>query len=302
MSSLLGGGAWTPASPVGQGAGSPWQYALGQQQLKAQQAMQGSQLASQQRLAQLSSETSKQLESMQGANAANLAGIQNAGALQRAIQEGQTAQGVATLQNQGALQRTQAEQSGQTERTKMTTEEALKAAELQKEAAELPAQLQQQRFAQVFPWLQQQYGLLTTGSGRADVNAELPPAPAVSASPVYSPQQLQGQVNQMKANTAAQSATNTRNMQADLAGRGFGANSPLAKELAAQYQGQALAANASGENNLRFQAAQANAQQVLDAQKAQAGLYGSQLGYLGQIRSAKLQQQNALLSALAGMA
>jgi hypothetical protein len=168
------------------------------------------------------------------------------------------------------------------------------------QAAELPAQLQQSRFNSVFPWLQGQFGNFGN-SGVYSPGGQSTPAPTVSVSGVYTPQQVQQQVNQSRAQNDQATQGRVRGMQQDLGGRGLGATSPLAQELGAQYQGQNLATNTSNETNLRLGAAQANAGQVLQGQQARGALWNEAQQQDIARRQVTVGARNALLAAISGL-
>lgn len=91
--------------------------------------------------------------------------------------------------------------------------------------------------------------------------------PGVTPSPVWSPEMIQQRVNQMRAQNSTDAGGQLRQTSQRLSGAGFQANSPLYQELAGGIQGRALAASSSGENDLRFQAAQGNASNILKGQQ-----------------------------------
>ncbi len=91
----------------------------------------------------------------------------------------------------------------------------------------------------------------------------------IIASDVWSPQQIQQQVNQMRAQNSADAGGQTRQMTQRLAGAGFQSISPLRNELEGAIQGRALAASSGGENDLRFKAAEGNAANRLKGQGLQ---------------------------------
>ncbi len=131
---------------------------------------------------------------------------------------------------------------------------------------------------------------------------QLQPGNPISAGPVLNPQQIQQQVNASRAGTDAGAASQERTQSAQLAGRGFGANSPLAALLNAGTQQNALTAGSANEQALRYNAAQGNAAQRLAGQTAQSQQnLGAQAA--ASARQAPIYgQQNALLQALASMA
>lgn len=83
---------------------------------------------------------------------------------------------------------------------------------------------------------------------------------------VFTPAEIQAQVNQSYARNDARTASQIRQAQADLAGRGFSSNSPLLSSLQVGFMGQNLRANTEASISLRVSTATANAKQVLDSQ------------------------------------
>jgi hypothetical protein len=141
---------------------------------------------------------------------------------------------------------------------------------------------------------------LTAGGGQVGQQ------PRIDAGPVWNAQQVQRQVNSARASNDATTASNMRQNRESLAGRGFGGNSPVAAALDSQTRAANLAANADSDRQIRWNAAQGNAQQTLQGQGARENQFASRQqediarktpyvqGYFG--------QRNALLSALAGLA
>jgi hypothetical protein len=168
----------------------------------------------------------------------------------------------------------------------------------------LSAQNTQSRFNTVFPYVSGQISSLQNqlggqsgqqgGGGQAG-------APKIDASPVWTPSQVQGQVNSQVAGNDAQTAGNIRQNAQGLAGRGFGGRSPLLSELTAQAQGQGMQANNQVRQAVPFNAAQGNAQQLLAGQQAQQGQYQSGQENTIARQQIAAQQQSALLSALSNL-
>lgn len=93
--------------------------------------------------------------------------------------------------------------------------------------------------------------------------------PQASTAPIWDEQQIQSRVNAARALTDAQRDTNINKTNQSLGQKGFATtNSPLAMQMAEQQRGMAMMANAANENNLRWQAAQGNAEQVMKGQIA----------------------------------
>lgn len=135
------------------------------------------------------------------------------------------------------------------------------------------------RIGQLYPYLMSQYQsagqqrpwneLLAQIGGPNQVFAPLPEFPTITEGPIWTPQQIQERVNQ----TMAQSDMGTAGMEQKLinsmtGATGYGYNSPLLKELTTSMYGRNLADKLSGENNLRWGAAEGNARHLLDSQKA----------------------------------
>ncbi len=156
-----------------------------------------------------------------------------------------------------------------------------------------------QRFNQV-------YGLLGGQLGKMNGGAYYPggsnsQAPPITTGPVLNPQQIQQQVNQSSANVDKSTASNIQHNNSELGGRGFGSNSPLSMMLNQAAQGQGLATKTSNETNTRLNAANANSQNLLNTQQALSNQWatGNQLDI--NRRTPYIQQQTALLGALAGL-
>lgn len=197
------------------------------------------------------------------------------------------------LNRQLAQWTTGQEQAGQTERANIAAQ-----------AQELPAQLQQQRFGTVFPWMQQQFGNLMNqyghpgGSGPGSGYGQ---GPNINVGGVWTPQQVQQQVNASRAHNDQATAAETRQMQGRMAGQGYGANSPLAAALAGQMQAQNLATNTQNTAQVRQNAAQLNAQHLLSTQQAAEQQYASRQQEAIAQQQIAAQRQNALIAALAGI-
>lgn len=146
----------------------------------------------------------------------------------------------------------------------------LQEANIQADAAKLPYQIKQQQYNQLLPQFQ-----AFAAQGYQPGSGQVGTQPAINAGPIWNDAQVQQQVNNQRAVIDATTAGNIQNMQASVAGRGFGGNSPLAQALAANYQGQGLGAAANAEQQTRWNAAQGNAQQVLQGQQAQESQFAN---------------------------
>lgn len=174
-------------------------------------------------------------------------------------------------------------------------------------AAMFPAQLQQQRFNTVFPWLQGQFGQFQgqlngmVGGGGLSGGYGENAGPGVTVGGVYNPQQIQQQVN--ASNAATDRSTATQNTQAaqQSGARGFGSNSPLLQAIYGQNQASGLGTRTSNEQQIRNTAAMQNQQARQSTQQAQAAIYGQRQQEALQARGQTLGAQSALFSALGGL-
>lgn len=133
------------------------------------------------------------------------------------------------------------------------------------------------------------------------VGGQNTPQPAITAGPVWSDAQVNAQVNSQKAANAAAVASQQRALQAQVAGQGFGANSPLLAALGSGLQGQRMAADQAADTSTRWNAAQGNAQQLLAGQQAQENQWQDwQTADIAR-RQAQTNYTTQLLAALAGM-
>jgi hypothetical protein len=188
--------------------------------------------------------------------------------------------------------------------------------DLQFRAAELPWQYRRDVFGQVMPLIQGLAGGVGGSGGSAAFDQALQlvggqngPLPGLPSAEVFSPQQVQQQVNAGVAQNDQRAATASRAAAEDTASRGFGSRSPLLMALQSQIGTATGAANADFGRETRMRAAEANAQQGLQV----AGLANQQYqlandgdirrrqaatNYLGQNQANAMQ----LIAALAGLA
>lgn len=171
-------------------------------------------------------------------------------------------------------------------------------------AQEYPATLAQQRFNQVYPWVQGQFGNLTGNGGLFGQNnaGSVGQGPAINTGPVWSPSQIQQQVNNQTAQNDAATGGQLKQINQSTAGRGFGSNSPLAQALGVAAQGQNRATNTQNAQQTQWNAAQGNAQQQLAGQGLQEQQYESQQQQATARGGIIAGSYNALLASLAGMA
>lgn len=172
---------------------------------------------------------------------------------------------------------------------------------------ELEFQKQQAAFknaqwAQTFGMLNDQLGRMGSQNPYTIGGGTVGNQPTINANPVWNPQQINQQVNSIRANTDAQAATQMRRNNASVVGRGFGGGSPLLAALNNSTANSAMATGTDAERNFRQQAAQTNATQVLKGQQAQEQQFASRQAESIERAKPYFQQTNALISALASMA
>lgn len=205
---------------------------------------------------------------------------QAAAALEAARLQAQTQQNIARMQEAGELKRARIGAAAQT----------------------FPARLQQQRFRRVFPWVKQQFGSFMGGAtGPFTAGGQSGQSPEITVGPIWTPQQIQEQVNALRASNAQQAQGQFQQMQQRLSGRGFGSNSPLLQALGAQIQGQRLAADTTGERELRFGAAEKGAEHLLKTQQAREQQFASRMAEDIERRRPYFQTLNTLLASIAGL-
>lgn len=151
------------------------------------------------------------------------------------------------------------------------------------------------RFGQVMPYLTG--GLASAaGAGGSAIGQQTP----ITQGPVWTQQQIQQQVNNMTAGNNAQLGTQNKQAAQSLGGRGLGSNSPLLNAITGQNQMQNLLANTQGAQQINWNAAQGNAQQVLADQTQQeknwSDLQNQDIGR----RQINQSGMNAILAAMAG--
>lgn len=130
--------------------------------------------------------------------------------------------------------------------------------------AQLPWNFKQGVFDKTFPLLQ---GLISGGGGGGlnfgRVGGENTPLPQLPNSFVYSPQQIQQQVNAAHSTADTGAATQKQQIGEQMAGRGFSGRSPIAMALQQAADVTGRAQGADQERQIRFGAAGQNAQQAL---------------------------------------
>lgn len=172
-------------------------------------------------------------------------------------------------------------------------------AQIAARASTAPARMQQQRFNTVYGDIRNQLGQM--GATFGQVGGQSPPSPEITVGGVWSPDQVQQQVNAARAGNDQATQARQAVMQRQMAGRGFGANSPLAMALGVGMGNQNLATNTGAEREIRWNAAQGNAQHQLATQQAREQQFASRQDEDIRRRQSQLQAYSALLGALGGL-
>lgn len=160
-------------------------------------------------------------------------------------------------------------------------------------AAEL---MRMDRLNKVFPFITSQWNALQRNDSE-----DMGPGPEITAQQIWSPQQLQQQINAGKASNAAQMATNVRELQERMAGRGVGSDSPLAQALMGQQSASQMAANSALDRETRMTAAQENAEQLLKSQSQREVQFANRAAEDIERKKVITARMNALIGALSGM-
>lgn len=172
--------------------------------------------------------------------------------------------------------------------------------DLQFQASMAPITWQRERFNSVFPLFQQ--ALQGYGGGNQErIGGQNTPTPGVTVGGVYSPAQMQQQVNAAKANNASEAATQNAKTQESAASRGMSSRSPLVAALMQNNEAQRMMMDAEASREIPFQAAQANAENLARTEALRGNLWQAENQMDINRRKAAFDQQNTLLAALAGI-
>jgi hypothetical protein len=166
-------------------------------------------------------------------------------------------------------------EKGETERSRIAAD-----------ASTLAARLRQQRYEQMLPFAMGNYNRFAGGV--------VGPAPEISVGPIWDTQQIQQRINAGRAQNDQGTAGQIRDMEANLAGQGFGSRSPLRESLAQQAQMANMARNSDLERETRWDTAQGNKEHILDTQEARSEQF------LG-VEDIKQKRDQASLSGLAAL-
>lgn len=162
-------------------------------------------------------------------------------------------------------------------------------ASLAAEASKYPAMLQHQRYQQMLPFAMQQWN---RAQGRVG------PAPEISVGPIWSDAQVQQQINAGRARNDEASASQKRDTEQNLAGKGYGSRSPLLAALQGQQDMSNMSRNSDLERETRWGTAQGNKEQILKTQQARSQQYLGVEDIKQRRDAAKMQGLSALMAAL----
>lgn len=139
------------------------------------------------------------------------------------------------------------------------------------------------------------------GVGGSTAAAVTVTVPYIASRGVFTPTQLQQQVNAAYARNDARTQTQIRQAQGDLAGRGFSSTSPILDALRVGFVTANLRASIEAATQIRLQSAQANVDAVFRAQQAKSEQYLKQEDVLINAAQVAVQRQVGILNAVASL-
>jgi hypothetical protein len=133
------------------------------------------------------------------------------------------------------------------------------------------------RWREVFPLIEKWIGGESEGGsdGWADLVAAVGTAPYISAAGVWTPQQIQQQVNAIYARASQTSQSLSRRAEIEMSSRGLAASSPLLSVLKAGYAQAELRTSTEESVKLNLDASKLNREMVLKGQTAQQDQFAS---------------------------
>jgi hypothetical protein len=161
----------------------------------------------------------------------------------------------------------------------------------------------QDKWNQIFPLIQ---GFLANpdegGSSSLSFEAlvtALGAAPWITQGGVWTPSQIQSQLNALYARSDQKAATLLHDAQIDLAGRGFGGSSPLIDMLRFSYDAEAMATSTEGAQQIALQSGQANAEQLLSQQQQRQAQYEANERTFAELQRIAVELSTGVLQAVA---
>lgn len=173
--------------------------------------------------------------------------------------------------------------------------------------------LSNERFGQIWPYVQSQIGGLggtsggPGGTGVAGAGQYYTPtsaAPSITAGGVYSPTQVQAGKNKAFSDATKNYLSTGRDIASGLASRGIGQTyqSPLTQAMMGYNAAQGIATGAANAQQFEQNAAQANASQLLNSQQAVFAAWKGLQDLQLQAQQNKYNYSSALLNSLLGYA
>ncbi len=101
-------------------------------------------------------------------------------------------------------------------------------------------------------------------------------APVLKPFPIWTPQQIQQQVNAIYTRADLKAKSNTRTAEIDLAGRGFASDSPIMQAIRMGNEGFGLAASTEQAAKIQIDAAQANAEMIVKSSEAAVEVFSKE--------------------------
>ncbi len=145
--------------------------------------------------------------------------------------------------------------------------------------------LGQQKLNMISPYVQRVLGSM---QGAAP-GGQAGPQPAINTNPIYSPQQIQQQMNSAFSSNDSRTATLMKQLMESNAARGFGGNSPALQAQKTQLGIANNAANANAQREIPLQYAQPNADQAFRVNQLQQQQWQQEQAQ--DIERRKIQQQ-----------
>jgi hypothetical protein len=133
------------------------------------------------------------------------------------------------------------------------------------------------------------------------IDPQMQTIPYISVRPVFTPAEIQQQVNAIYARNDARTVSSIRQSQSDLAGRGFSSNSPLLEAIRIGLEGQNLQASVQGASQTRLGSAQANVESVRAGQELRQHQYDQYWQGAIEIQKNLFNRQVGVLGAVAQM-
>lgn len=188
------------------------------------------------------------------------------------------------------------------QKAKLDAQEAAKQRDWQAQQNEANRQVQlaplnykMQLFDRLYPNLQ---GMLGQNGTFGMVGGQVSPQPAFTPSPVYTPDQINQQVNAAVAANDRRYQTAGRQLDTSNAIRGFGAFSPMSQALHQSLSMGNIGENARAEREIPFQAAQSNSDAMFRGNQLLQSMWQSREDSDIRRRQAQLTGLNSIISLL----